>query len=378
MFPNFDALTPIATYTYNIASTAYYRICRRKNTGLSDISEFDDILLFRITVTGSGISQTADVFVQGSKALVYPMSYAFNRTYSTSGATTGIRYLRFNYPEALNSGYGWDIEIAAYNATARTVKVEVFATTENVTWESSLTPSEYNSTNWNTNSMTLYANRGLCALGTVPIAASSASSATYISGYLPMFTGGTQPLTGEAITANTLVFMSGNKFYKASNKNVAITPEAGLAFCSNAHNSGVAVTYSYIRQKGNWGTLGGDSAMTHATLARGNPIYLRCTLDSSGNIKSTAYLATEMTAGYTWCYVGVAQSATAINVDTTHPLFLTLDSSGKLTHINGKEIGSGSGLPEVTASDNGKVLTVVNGVWAAASLPIYDGTVVSA
>lgn len=39
------------------------------------------------------------------------------------------------------------------------------------------------------------------------------------------------------------------------------------------------------------------------------------------------------------------------------------------------KIAGGGGLPEVTASDNGKVLTVVNGAWAAASLPIYDGSV---
>lgn len=34
-----------------------------------------------------------------------------------------------------------------------------------------------------------------------------------------------------------------------------------------------------------------------------------------------------------------------------------------------------NGLPSVTASDNGKVLRVVNGAWAAASLPVYDGSV---
>lgn len=34
---------------------------------------------------------------------------------------------------------------------------------------------------------------------------------------------------------------------------------------------------------------------------------------------------------------------------------------------------SPSSLPSVSASDNGKVLTVVNGTWAAASLPVYEG-----
>lgn len=36
---------------------------------------------------------------------------------------------------------------------------------------------------------------------------------------------------------------------------------------------------------------------------------------------------------------------------------------------------SGISLPSVTSSDNGKVLTVVNGAWAAASLPVYNGGV---
>lgn len=39
------------------------------------------------------------------------------------------------------------------------------------------------------------------------------------------------------------------------------------------------------------------------------------------------------------------------------------------------EWGAVDALPVVTSSDNNKVLTVVNGVWAAASLPIYNGGV---
>ena len=57
-----------------------------------------------------------------------------------------------------------------------------------------------------------------------------------------------------------------------------------------------------------------------------------------------------------------------------------LVSGTNIKTINGNSLlGSGDlpvgGLPSVSASDNGKVLTVVNGAWAAASLPVYDGTV---
>ena len=38
-------------------------------------------------------------------------------------------------------------------------------------------------------------------------------------------------------------------------------------------------------------------------------------------------------------------------------------------------IGAGATLPSVTAADNGKILRVVGGAWAAASLPVYSGGV---
>lgn len=80
----------------------------------------------------------------------------------------------------------------------------------------------------------------------------------------------------------------------------------------------------------------------------------------------------------------VGSSAKWAKEDHRHPTDTsrqaTLVSGTNIKTINGNSIlGSGnlaiSGLPTVTASDNGKVLTVVNGAWAAAELPVYNGTV---
>lgn len=64
--------------------------------------------------------------------------------------------------------------------------------------------------------------------------------------------------------------------------------------------------------------------------------------------------------------------------DTTRQAVLV--SGTNIKTVNGNSLlGSGdltvSGLPAVTAADNGKILKVVNGAWAAASLAIYNGGV---
>ena len=81
----------------------------------------------------------------------------------------------------------------------------------------------------------------------------------------------------------------------------------------------------------------------------------------------------------------VGTATTYARADHVHPTDTsrqaTLVSGTNIKTVNGNSLlGSGNistaELPTVTASDNGKVLMVVSGTWAAASLPIYDGTVV--
>lgn len=50
------------------------------------------------------------------------------------------------------------------------------------------------------------------------------------------------------------------------------------------------------------------------------------------------------------------------------------DSAATKAYVDSAVSGVG-GLPTVTSADNGKVLMVVNGAWAAASLPVYNGGV---
>lgn len=78
----------------------------------------------------------------------------------------------------------------------------------------------------------------------------------------------------------------------------------------------------------------------------------------------------------------VGTATTYARADHVHPTDTsrqaTLVSGTNIKTINGTSIlGSGNistaELPTVTASDNGKVLQVVSGAWAAASLPSANG-----
>ena len=72
----------------------------------------------------------------------------------------------------------------------------------------------------------------------------------------------------------------------------------------------------------------------------------------------------------------VARTSDVITISTTAKVGQTIvvkavDENGKPTEWECVDIasGSGSGLPTVTEADNGKILTVVNGVWTAVALP---------
>lgn len=179
-------------------------------------------------------------------------------------------------------------------------------------------------------------------------------------------------------------------------------------------------------------TLGYSFNRTGAalTMTAERPVYVKCAPQADGSVIMDAdepivqALPTSKD-GKIYIYLGLATSATAVELQVWHPVYwhdgtgiriwtgaepsnVTVDSSlsgtsenpvqnkiidaalgGKqatlvsgtnIKTVNGESLlGSGnltvSGLPSVTASDNGKVLRVVNGAWAAAELPVYDGTV---
>ena len=95
-----------------------------------------------------------------------------------------------------------------------------------------------------------------------------------------------------------------------------------------------------------------------------NAEYIEVNYDNSTNLHSIVLAGINSPT-----FTGIPKAPTATEGTNTTQIATT-------AFVQSAIQGAGSGLPSVTSSDNGKVLTVVNGAWAAASLPLYDGTVV--
>lgn len=335
--PDTTHMTPIKTIEYNTSSTAYYKIMSYANNS-SNLADIKGSALFRVTVTGTNINQVFEVAISMKNA-VNTNPYIMIRNYpgTTSASTTGIRYLRIFYPKAINNGGDWDIEFQTYNATARHFKVEVFRADPKFTFYETLTGSTLDTNTQNGGSTQIYTTDGVWFIGSnINGTISSATTAGSINSYLPKFVSGTLYKAGQAILAQQMVFLStDNLFYPSTNTAKPIDPNVGIQLCSTATNANGTPASTAIRQKYNNGSL---TNIPHATMVNGDRCYFRCTMDANGNILSDNYVDTQMTAGYTWYYIGTATSATAINHDTTQSMFYTLDANGKLTHINGLEI----------------------------------------
>ena len=140
------------------------------------------------------------------------------------------------------------------------------------------------------------------------------------------------------------------------------------------------------------------------TLTAWDSVWLKCQPNSDGSAVMTDIVQALPTSkdGYIYILLGMAYSTTAMELRTEHPVYWH-DGTGirlwtgaepitdaGVTSFNGStgavtytapvtSVNGSTGavtvdtLPSVTASDNGKVLRVVSGAWAAVSLPSASG-----
>lgn len=349
--PVFDDMTPIQTIEWDVSDTTYRPIYQFDNTGWT-YTNMDITVAYRVTVTGTNINSVTDVVDRWFNPVSWPLTSALMKTQSTTAATTGLRYLRAVYPTSgylNNNTYKFGMELEMYNTTARHVKVEVFKTDSVVTWNSTK-PSgsiyQGSSTYQSTNSIEAYATRGWRFRQPVQMYASNAGYASYISDFEAVNTAAGELKNGAtALVGGHFAFLADDGLvYDISNtaKNISMG-EAKIGFINGAVSANTAIGWTVWRaiSRPNATQLG---YFNHDTFVLGDRVYLRCTMDSNGNVHSGNYLSKTMSAGYTWMPMGWARSATTLYVDTRFPMFYTLDSNGKLTHINGKQINAGSSI----------------------------------
>lgn len=369
--PNFEGMTPVKTFTWSgVADTNYRAIYQFDNTGWT-YDNMDVEVAYRITVTGTNIKQVTDVVDRWIYPLQWPITSVMCRTLSSSGATTGYRYLRATYPLSAglnNNTYKFGQEIANYNTTSRNITIEVFKTQSEITWnETRPSASIYtNSTYQTTNSIQPYATRGWIFRAPSSFNANSADAATRVSSYESVTINSSAVKSGEALTAGYLGYQADDGLiYMFSNttQNMVADENARIGLITTGYNANTAIDTRYFRSVTNLSSTQ-VGYISHATLALGDRVYLRCTMDSNGNVHSDNYLATSMASGYTWLPIGVATATNTIYLDTRKPTFYTLNAEGKVTHINGKVL-AGSGGGGGGSYTAGNHISIVNDVISA-------------
>ena len=208
--------------------------------------------------------------------------------------------------------------------------------------------------------------------GTVQIAIpSNLSDLNNDSGFI---TGMTILSYGSSTWNDFIIAYNANKVVycrASSNSNPASGGKNRLAFMAYVNNESnpTNVEFQYYR-----------SVVTHTDAQQGDQVYVYKLDKTAGWSVTTRETYTKVAAnnGLTTSYnngtITVSHANPAITAQSTQAVYpIAIDAYG---HITG--YGSAVTIPEipsVTASDNGKILTVVNGAWAAAELPIYEGSV---
>lgn len=167
----------------------------------------------------------------------------------------------------------------------------------------------------------------------------STSELTNDSGFITgMFIGS----YGSSTYAEILAAYQANKVVycrASSNSNPASGSQTRMAFLAYVNNAETPTEFEFQYYR---------SVSTHTESQQGDQVYIYKINSTTGWSVTVRNAFSAVAAG-----TGLSRSY----------------SNGTVT------LALSSPLPSVTSSDNGKVLTVVNGAWAAASLPTYNGGV---
>ena len=171
-----------------------------------------------------------------------------------------------------------------------------------------------------------------------------------------------------------------------------INPFGAIVYCgattSFAAEADISATVIWEQYAFNLGySFSAGSALTMTTKT---PVYIKCAPQSDGSaiIDSTTPFVQALPStadGKIYIYLGIAYSATNVELTPLHPVYEYKDgairlytaapaASGGVTSVNG-QTGAVTipVLPTVSSADNGKVLRVVSGAWAAVDLPSASG-----
>ena len=172
---------------------------------------------------------------------------------------------------------------------------------------------------------------------------------------------GTDNSATSAKTVNTRAINPfGRIIYFSANTSMSANADVSATYCWEQY--AFALGYSF-------NTTGAALTLTPKT-----PVYIKCAPQSNGSaiIDSTTPYVQALPStedGKIYIFLGIAYSATNIELYLEHPVYYYKDGCVRLW------TNAPSGLPSVSASDNGKILKVVNGAWAAATLNTYNGGV---
>ena len=150
----------------------------------------------------------------------------------------------------------------------------------------------------------------------------------------------------------------GRIIYYSANTSMAAEANVAAAYCWDRY--AFAFGYSF------------NKTGAALTLTTQRPVYIKCAPQSDGSAiidSTTPYVqALPSTAdGKIYIFLGVAYSATNIELYTNHPVYYYANGAIRLWANEKSE------LPTVSASDNGKFLRVVDGAWAASTVPSANG-----